>query len=92
MSKVAVGILVGGKLMVSSRLLSSQSSCRAEVVGKIWGRARSKAGKPSFWFFVLAACPRCVCDLVCYRAQQTFKNRDFEDVVALTSNQGPHSN
>lgn len=51
MSKVAVGILVGGKLMVSSRLLSSQSSCRAEVVGKIWGRARSKAGKPSLWVF-----------------------------------------
>lgn len=51
MSKVAVSILVGGKLMVFSRLLSSQSSCRAEVVGKIWERPRSKAGKPSLWVF-----------------------------------------
>lgn len=51
MSKVAVSILVGGKLMVFSRLLSSHSSYRAEVVGKIWERPRSKAGKPLSGFF-----------------------------------------
>lgn len=50
MSEVAAGILVGDKLMVSSTLVSPQSSCRAEVLGKIWGRVWSQAGKPSLSF------------------------------------------
>lgn len=89
MVKAAAGILVGGKLMVSSRLFSPQLSFRAEVVGNIWERARSEALSDQVnllsGFSLVVGASHWVCGHVCYRAQQTLRSRMFEDFLDLTS-------